>query len=58
MTTAIERCSGMINVHAFQSGGETIRIAFAPSLTISDDLEARSFLIPDRQNRGIVLRLF
>src|SRR5207302_3218189 len=49
MTAAVERSPGMINVHSFEGGGKTVRITFASDLTVGDDVEARAFLIPDRQ---------
>ena len=58
MATAVERCSGMIDVHAFVRRGEPIRVAFAPSLAIGNDIEAGAFLVPDCQDRRVVLRLF
>ena len=58
MTAAVERSPGMINVHSFEGGGKTVRITFASDLTVGDDVEARAFLIPDRQDCGIILGLF
>ena len=50
MTAAIERAARVVEIHAFERGGETIRIAFAADLAIGDDVEPG--LLPARGSRA------
>ena len=54
---ATERGAGVVEVDAFQRGGEAIGVALAPDLAVGDDVEAGLLLRLDRQDRGVVLRL-
>ena len=58
MTAAIERRAGVVEIHAFERGGETVRITLAADLAVGDDVEAGLFLRADGEQRGVVLRLF
>src|SRR5687768_17510053 len=51
------RGTGIVDIHAFERGGEPVRIAFAPDLPVGNDVQARLLLRPDRQEGGVVLRL-
>src|SRR5262249_44474561 len=57
MSRAVERAAGIVNVDAFKRSRKAIGIAFTPHLAVSDDIEPGAFLIADRKQRGIVLRL-
>ena len=45
----------IFNVDAFERSRKTIRITFAPLLTVCDDVEAGAFLVLDRENCCLVL---
>src|SRR5205809_7535760 len=57
MARAVERSAGMVDIDAFERGGEAVGIAFAPDLAVGDDVEASPLLRPDREQRGVALRL-
>src|SRR2546422_3750339 len=57
MARAVERSAGMVDIDAFERGGEAVGIAFAPDLAVGDDVEAGPLLRPDGEQRGVVLRL-
>src|SRR2546427_360625 len=57
MARAVERGAGMVDIDAFERGGEAVGIAFAPDLAVGDDVEAGALLRPDGEQRGVVLRL-
>src|SRR5947208_16201473 len=57
MARAVERAPRMIEIDAFERGGEAVGIAFAPDLAVGDDVEAGPLLRPDGEQRGVVLRL-
>src|SRR2546423_9255281 len=57
MARAVERAPRMIEIDAFERGGEAVGIAFAPDLAVGDEVEAGPFLRPDGEQRGVVLRL-
>ena len=57
MAGAVERRAGIVDVDAFERGGEAVGIALAPHLAVGDDVEAGALLVADREQRGIVLRL-
>src|SRR5438105_7378012 len=57
MARAVQRGAGMVDIDAFERGGEAVGIAFAPDLAVGDDVEARPLLRPDGEQRGVVLRL-
>ena len=48
---------GIVDVDAFERGGEAVGIALAPHLAVGDDVEAGAFLVADGEQRGVVLRL-
>ena len=49
---------GIIEIDSFERGGEAIGVALAANFAVRDDVEAGAFLSANRENRGIVLRLF
>src|SRR5213592_1610345 len=57
MTGAVERAPRMIEIDAFEHGGEAVGIAFAPDLAVGDDVESGLLLRPNGEQRGVVLRL-
>src|ERR1700682_722704 len=57
MSGAVQRHAGVVEVHALECGGETVRVALAPHLTVGDDVDARALHVPDRHHRRVVLRL-
>ena len=57
MAAAIQRRARIVEVHAFERGGETIRITLAADFAVGDDVEPGLLLHADGQYRGIVLRL-
>ena len=58
MSTAIQRSSRIVDVDAFKSSRESVRVALSAHLAVGDEIEARALLISDRKYRGIILRLF
>src|SRR5438309_3206930 len=50
MARAVERAPRMIEIDAFERGGEAVGIAFAPDLAVGDDVEAGPLLRPDRKS--------
>ena len=57
MTGTVERRAGIVDVDAFERGGEAVGVAFAPLLAVGDDVEAGALLVADGDERGVVLRL-
>ncbi len=57
MAGAIERAAGIVDVHALERRGEAVGVAFTPHLAVGDDVEPGAFLVPDGEQRGVVLRL-
>src|SRR3989449_6889826 len=57
VSRAVERRAGIVGVHAFERGGETIGVALAPDLAVGDDVQARFLLGADREQRRVFLRL-
>ena len=57
MAGAVERRAGIVDVDAFERGGEAVGVAFAPHLAVGDDVEAGALLVVDREQRRVVLRL-
>ena len=49
--------AGMIEVDAFERGGEAIGIALPPHLAVGQDIDAGALLVADRQECRVVLRL-
>src|SRR5438094_58232 len=56
MTATIERCPRVIDVDALERRGKPIGVTLAPDLAIGDDVESRTLLIADGEDRRIVLR--
>ena len=57
MARAVERGAGVVEVDAFERGGEAVRVALAPDLAVADDVEPRLLLRADRDQGRVVLRL-
>src|SRR6185503_2135982 len=57
MARAVEALSRVVDVDALQRGGEAVGISFAPDFAVGDDVDAGFLLRPDREHRGVVLRL-
>ncbi len=57
LSHAVEADAGVLDVHALERRRETIGIALAPHFAIRDDVDAGAFLVADRQDGRIVLRL-
>jgi hypothetical protein len=57
VTAAVECSTRVVDVDAFERGGEVVRVRLAPHLAVGDDVEPRLLLRADRQHRGVVLRL-
>ena len=57
MAAAVERRAGIVDVDAFERGGEAVGVAFAAHLAVGDDVEAGALLVANREQRGVVLRL-
>ncbi len=47
MAGAVERGAGIVDVDAFQRGGEAVGVALAPLLAVGDDVEAGALLVAD-----------
>src|SRR5882762_4637493 len=58
MSRAVERRARIVDVDAFERGGEAVRVALAADLAVGDDVEAGLLLGADRDYRRIILRLF
>ena len=48
----------MLGIDAVERERKTVRIAFAADLAVADDIDAGPFHLADRDDRGVVLRLF
>ena len=57
MARAVERAAGIVDVDAFERGGEAIGVALAAGLAVGDDVEPGLLLGADREQRRVVLRL-
>ena len=57
MAGAVERGAGIVDVDAFERGGEAVGVALAAHLAVGDDVEAGALLVADREQRRVVLRL-
>ncbi len=57
MAGAVERGAGIVDVDAFERGGEAVGVALAAHLAVGDDVEAGALLVVDREQRRVVLRL-
>jgi hypothetical protein len=57
MARPIEGRAGVVDVDALERGGEAVRVALAPDLSVGDDVESRVLLGADREQRRGVLRL-
>ena len=49
---------GLADVDALERGGEAVGVAFAADLAVGDDVDAGALHVADRQDGGVVLRLF
>ncbi len=58
MTAAVEGGAGIVDVDAFEGGGEAVRVALPPHLPVGDDVETGALLVDDGQHSGVVLGLF
>jgi hypothetical protein len=57
MPGTVERAARVVDVHAFQRGGEAVGIALPADFAVGDDVEPGLLLRADGEQRGIVLRL-
>ena len=57
MAGAVERGAGIVDIDAFERGGEAVGVALAPHLAVGDDVEAGALLVADGEHGGVVLRL-
>ena len=57
MAGAVEGGAGVVDVDAFERGGEAVGVTFAAHLAVGDDVEAGAFLVADGDEGGVVLRL-
>ncbi len=57
MAGAVERRAGIVDVDAFERGGEAVGVALAPHLAVGDDVEAGALLVVDGEQGCVVLRL-
>ena len=57
MARAVEGRARVVDVDAVERGRESVRVALAAHLAVGDDVEAGALLIPDGQQRRVVLRL-
>src|SRR5580700_6724163 len=57
MAGAVERGAGIVDIDAFERGGEAIRIALAPHLAVGDDIKTGALLVADGDPGCVVLRL-
>ena len=58
VTAAIEGRSRIVDVDAFEGGGEAVRVALPAHLAVGDDVEAGPLLVDDGEHGGVVLGLF
>ena len=58
MAAAIERCAGVVDIDAFKRSRKSIGVALAANLAVGDDIKAGPFLIADREDGCVILRLF
>src|SRR6185436_13061775 len=58
MARAVERGAGIVDIDAFERGGEAVGVALAPDLAVGDDVDARFLLGADREPGCILLRFF
>ena len=57
MAAPVERRARIVEIDAFERRGETVRIALPPHLAVGDDVEPGAFLVADRKDRRVILRL-
>ena len=58
MTGAIQRGARIVEVHSVQRGGESIGVTLAANLTVADNVDTRTLHLANRDERGVILRLF
>ena len=58
MSAAVQRRSRIVDVDAFKSSREAVRVALSAHLAVGNEIEARALLISDRKYRGVILRFF
>jgi hypothetical protein len=56
-TRAVDRGTGVVDVHAVEGGGEPVRVAFPADLAVGDDVDAGELEVADREPCGVVLGL-
>ena len=57
MAGSVKCGARVVDIHAFEGGRKAVGIAFAAHLAIGDDIETGAFLIPNGEDRGVVLGL-
>ena len=57
MAGPVEGGAGVVKVHPFERGCESVRVAFAADLAVGDDVDPGALQVADRNDRGVVLRL-
>ena len=57
MAAAVERGAGIVDVDAFERGGEAVGVALAPHFAVGDDVEPGALLGADGDERRVVLGL-
>jgi hypothetical protein len=57
VAAAVQRLARVVDVHTGQCGGEVVGIALPADLAVGDDVQPSAFLLPNRDQCGIVLRL-
>ena len=57
LAAAVERGAGIVDVDAFERGGEAVRVALAAHLAVGDYVEASALLVADGEEGGVVLGL-
>src|SRR3954464_6572364 len=58
LARARDRDAWLVEVDAFEGGGEAVGIALAPDLAVGDDVDAGRLLRADREQSRIVLCFF
>src|SRR5262249_2050389 len=58
LAAAIERRTRILRVNSFERGGEPVGIAFAPLLAVGNDVEAGALLVPNGNERRLILSGF
>jgi hypothetical protein len=57
VSAAIQRRAGIIDIDALQRRCKAVRVALTTHFAVGNDVEARAFLVSDREERRIVLSL-